>query len=357
MLKHCNILISVPHLSHVGGVSAFWNALFKSFKNYTDIHFKILEIGGHGKNILGPIVDQWKFYRSCKTEINIALINPSLLSKSFFRDGFFAKQLSLKQIPFIVFFHGWDLDFEKTVSKRYIKFFLNSFGKAEKIFVLSEEFKEKIIEWGYKGQVIIQTTTVDATLSHNFSLKHKLTNSNNNPTKKILFLSRIVKEKGIFELIDAFKNLNERVDNIELIIAGEGEAFEQLKTVVKNINNIRVTGHVEGKRKIALFKESDIYILPSYTEGLPISILEAMLFGLPIITTKVGGLKKFFKPEKMGCFIEVKNTIEIENKIELILSNKDKLEQMSRFNYNYAQKYLTNDVVAKVLANHIKELI
>jgi len=358
-IKKSNILLIVGNLSTPGGVSVFWNSLLSVFNKKNDFNFNILEIGGHGKNIFGPILDQWKVHKNIKsnTTIQLAVINPSLLNRSFFRDGLFAKQLA-NNLPFIVFFHGWDLEFEATVTKKYTNFFLTSFGQAQKIFVLSDDFKEKIIEWGYKGEIIVITTTVDATLANDFSLKEKLEKSQSTTsTIKILFLSRIIKEKGIFELVDAFENLNKRINNIELTIAGDGEEFKQLKNLVKNKKHIRLTGYVEGEAKITLLKESDIYILPSYTEGLPISVLEAMLFGLPVITTKVGGLKKFFNDDKMGYFIEPRSTTDIENKIELMLSDVDKLKEISKFNYKYAQKNLTNDVVTEKLSNHLKELI
>jgi glycosyltransferase involved in cell wall biosynthesis len=361
-LKKNNILLIVPHLSTPGGVSTFWNSLLRAFQKIDNFKFNTLEIGGHGKNILGPFIDQWRVHKKIKSNQNIelAIVNPSLLNRSFFRDGLFSKQLVSNNLPFIVIFHGWDLDFEKTVTKKYIKFFLTSFGKAQKIFVLSEDFKEKIIEWGYQGEVVVQTTTVDLNLTNNFSLdakiaKNRLHHKTNHT--KILFLSRMIKEKGIFELIIAFENLNKRIQNLELIIAGDGEAFRQVNEIVQDKKNIRLTGYVEGKEKITLFKESDIYILPSYTEGLPISVLEAMLFGLPIITTKVGGLKKFFKHKQMGYFIEAKNIKDLENKIELILKDKNKLEEISKFNYQYAHNNLTSNIVAKKLSIHLKELI
>ena len=359
-IKKSNILLVVANLSTLGGVSIFWNSLLSAFEKTNYFNFDIFQIGGHGKNIFGPILDQWRLNKKLKSNktLELGIINPSLLNKSFFRDALFAKQMAKNNLPFIVFFHGWDLEFEAKVTNKYINFFLKSFGKAEKIFVLSEDFKVKIIEWGYKGKVIIQTTTVDATLTHNFTLKEKIKEKETDTSiTKILFLSRIIKEKGIFELIEAFEHLNKKRDDIELIIAGDGEAFTQLKNVVKHKRNIRVTGFVEGENKIALLKESDLYILPSYTEGLPISVLEAMMFGLPVITTKVGGLKRFFKNGKMGYFIEPKSIIDIEKKIELILSNKAKLKEMSKFNYQYAQKKLTNDVVAKKLYAQVKELI
>lgn len=359
-IKKNNILLIVGNLSTAGGVSAFWNSLLSAFHKTNYFNFNILQIGGHGKNIFGPILDQWRLNKKIKSNKNLELgiVNPSLLNRSFFRDGLFAKQMTKNSLPFVVFFHGWDLEFETVVTKKYINFFLNSFGKAEKIFVLSSDFKEKIIEWGYKGEVIVQTTTVDAALTNNFSLEEKIQKiKTDTSATKILFLSRVIKEKGIFELVAAFENINKKIDNLELIIAGDGEEFNQLKDVVKNKKNIRLTGHVDGEDKIALFIESNIYILPSYTEGLPISVLEAMLFGLPVITTKVGGLKKFFKNEEMGYFIEPKSIIDIENKIELLLSNQDKLKKISKFNYQYAQKNLTNNIVAEALSSHLKEPI
>ena len=354
-----NILLIVGNLSTPGGVSVFWNSMLDAFKKSNEFHFKTIEIGGHGKNILGPLYDQWRVHKelSSNNQTQLAIINPSLLNRSFFRDGLFAKQLSKKALPFVVFFHGWDLEFEAKVTLKYSNFFLNSFGKAKKIFVLSEEFKEKIVEWGYKGEVVVITTTVDANLAKNFSLEERVQRYRNSTTTKILFLSRIVKEKGVFELIEAFENINQKLKHVKLIIAGDGEAFEELKSRVEKKENIELTGYVEGEKKIELLSDADIYILPSYTEGLPISVLEAMLFGLPIITTKVGGLKRFFQEDKMGYFIEPKSSKSIEDAILKILKNRTILEEMSHFNYHYAQKYLTNDVVAQNLSKHLKELI
>ena len=352
-----NILLIVGNLSTPGGVSIFWNSMLEAFKKRDEFYFKTIEIGGHGKNILGPLYDQWRVHRelSSNSSTQLAIVNPSLLNRSFFRDGLFAKQLSSKGLPFVVFFHGWDLEFEAKVTLKYTNFFLKSFGQAKKIFVLSEEFKEKIIEWGYQGEVVVITTTVDANLIKNFSLENRVNKKES--TTKILFLSRIIKEKGVFELVKAFEQINQELKDIKLIIAGDGEAFEELQSLVKDKENIELTGHVEGEKKIALLSDADLYILPSYTEGLPISVLEAMLFGLPVITTKVGGLKRFFQADKMGYFIEPKSSKSIENTILKILENKTILEEMSHFNYQYAQKYLTNDVVAQNLSKHLKELI
>jgi glycosyltransferase involved in cell wall biosynthesis len=355
MTTHKKILLITPQLASKGGVSAFWNALLLSFKTFNDIQFKTLEIGGHGKNIFGVFLDQWRVSRVSKNSFSKAIINPSLLNKSFFRDGLFAKQLNRKKIPFIVFFHGWDKNFEQQVDKRYINFFINSFAHAETIFVLSPEFKKKLIEWGYKGQIIVETTMIDDILIENFSLEKKLKTKKSSKAIQILFLARIEREKGIFEMIEAFQELSKSIKEIELIIAGDGKDFREVTKLVEHQNNIHMVGEVEGEEKIKLFSESDIYCLPSYSEGLPISVLEAISFGLPVVTTKVGGLKYFFKDKKMGIMVEAKDSNQLKEALEKLLPDKNLMNRVAQFNFEYGQKHLTNTVTAQRLYPYLKE--
>ena len=351
------ILLIAPKLASKGGVSAFWNALLLSFRSFNDIHFKIVEIGGHGKNILGVFRDQWSIHQVEKEKISLAILNPSLLNKSFFRDGLFAKQLNAKKIPFIVFFHGWDKDFEKKVDKKHIDFFLTSFAYAQTIFVLSPEFKDKLIEWGYRGQITVETTMIDDTLLENFSFEKNLERKEQSKTIKILFLARLEREKGVFELIEAFEELSKDVKDIELIIAGDGQDFKEVKKLVHNRSNISLTGEVEGEEKIRLFKQSNIYCLPSYSEGLPISVLEAISFGLPVITTEVGGLKYFFQDDKMGKMIKAKDTHQLKEALYRVILDKKSMSKIAKFNFDYGQKYLTNTVMSQRLYPYFKKKI
>jgi len=347
-----NILITLPNLSTLGGVSSFWNALLPEFSKNKKLNVKTLQIGGHSKNIFGPLLDQWNFKKKVSNQIDIAFLNPSLGSRSFLRDALFAKQLVKKEIPFVVFFHGWSLEFERKVTQKYQKFFLKTFGQAKKIFVLSQDFKDIILMWGYKGEVIVETTNIDASLVKDFSMDNKITHFKKADIK-ILFLARLLREKGIFEIIEAFKSLKKKYNYIELTIAGDGKDLNEVKELVKDDKNITITGYVEGQSKIDLFTKNNIYCLPSYSEGLPISVLEAMAFGMPVITTRVGGLKDFFIDKKMGYFVEPKNVTEIEDKLELLLIDKEKIIQIGKYNYNYANKKLLNTVIAKRMYNYL----
>ena len=348
-----NILIPMPNKVYKGGICSYWSAMFSSFKKISDIEFKVVKIGNRGKNVFGPPLDQWKFHKACTSEIDLVILNPSVLNKAFFREGLLAKQLIAKKIPFMAFFHGWDLDFEKRVTERYGKFFLNSYGHAEKIITLSPEAKNKIIDWGYKGEVIVETTVVDSTLIENFSLEDKILRKKSKDKIQILFLARMEKEKGIFELIDSFQTLSQDMPNLELILAGKGTAYDAVVEYVGSSENIIFVGHIEGEGKAAIFRQSDIYCLPSYSEGLPVSVLEAMAFGLPIVTTSVGGLKYFFKEGEMGHFCIPQERESLKNALESLILNPNTMLKMAKFNFEYAQTHLMSDGISKRLYRHL----
>lgn len=349
-----NILITTPKLSDIGGVSSFLNSLFRAFKTDEKRCFHPIEIGGHGKNLLGPVLDQYRVRKASTSSIDIGFVNPSLLSKSFFRDGLFCKNFVEKKIPFVVFFHGWDKEFERKVEQKYVEFFLNSFGKAQTIFVLCETFKAKLIEWGYQGEVVVETTIIDDDFNTGFTMEIRRERLSTNEHFKILFLARTEREKGIFETIEAFKNLLTSHPNLELYVAGEGKDFSEVYEQTKDVKEIHLLGYVQGEAKQKLLEHSDLYVLPSYSEGLPISILEAMAFGLPIVTTPVGGLKGFFQNQKMGSFVKEKNTQDLHTTLNTMLKDKEMLLAQGAFNLNYAQEHLYGSMMAQRLAPYLE---
>ena len=112
-------------------------------------------------------------------------------------------------------------------------------------------------------------------------------------------------DKGILIALRTFELANKEFNNLLLTIAGDGPDLEYAKQYIidNNIKNVQFIGRVDGDEKINALKSSDIYLFPSYTEGMPISLLEAMLFGNVIITSDVGGIKDFFEQGKMGYMI------------------------------------------------------
>lgn len=121
----------------------------------------------------------------------------------------------------------------------------------------------------------------------------------------LLFLGKICKEKGIYDLLDVLSHDKTKFEHkIHLHIGGNGETNELIQTIQeKNLGDmVTFHGWVHKNEKIRLFNHCSYYILPSYTEGLPLSIIEAMSYGLPIISTQVGGIPEIITTDNGFLF-------------------------------------------------------
>lgn len=139
------------------------------------------------------------------------------------------------------------------------------------------------------------------------------------------FTGRLVRDKGIIELIDAFTILKEKYLNIQLLLVGMLEERDALPTnTVDKINenpDIITTGYVENATIENYYALMDVFVLPSYREGFPTSVLEASAMELPIITTKATGCIDSIIENKTGIFIS-HNALDIYSSMELLYNNK-----------------------------------
>lgn len=122
------------------------------------------------------------------------------------------------------------------------------------------------------------------------------------------FTGRLVKDKGIIELVRAYKQLKDKYDNLILLLVGMLEERDALpQDVVDNIQNtegIINTGYVSNASIECYYALMDLFILPSYREGFPTSVLEASSMQLPVITTKATGCIDSIVNEQTGVFVE-----------------------------------------------------
>ena len=137
-----------------------------------------------------------------------------------------------------------------------------------------------------------------------------------NKNKKIVFcfVGWIVKEKGIVELLEASKILAAEGLDFELILAGGGDLEDFCKSFVINNNLdsfISLLGWQSSFEIKELYSSSDVFVLPSYAEGFPNSLLEALFMGLPIISTDVGGISDSLQNDVNGFLISPNNTSEL----------------------------------------------
>lgn len=110
--------------------------------------------------------------------------------------------------------------------------------------------------------------------------------------KIILYAGTINERKGYADLIKAFAKIAKSYPEWEVVFAGNGE-IEQGEALARELGiepQIKFVGWVNGMEKDALFRKASIFCLPSYAEGFPMAILDAWAYGLPVITTPVGGI-------------------------------------------------------------------
>lgn len=348
-------------IDHLKSRIRFFDTSYQQNTNYANV--QNLDIVYRIKRSLIVLHDIIKFNKNKLTKHNIHLVHlsPSLDKMSIARETFYAQKCIKLNLPFVTFIHGWDRDHAKKMEQnKIIKKFKNIFNQSEAIWVLASEFKEKLIEWGFdKNKIIVETTMVKDTLLDNFDINQKINQlESDDHAVQLLFLSRVVKEKGIYIAVDAFKILQPSHPKLQFVIAGYGPELKAVSEYVesKNIKNIIFTGFIEGKAKVDVLKDSHILLFPTmYGEGLPIAVLEAMAFGLSVVTRPAGGLKDLFQNGQMGYITEDTTPQVFASLLEDIISDPEKMKEISRFNYDYAQNRLLASKVCLRIENVYKQ--
>lgn len=146
-------------------------------------------------------------------------------------------------------------------------------------------------------------------------------------TLRILFLSNFLAEKGLFTLLDAAKMAQEAAKDYEFILVGappktpnEPENAAQAYIRSHGIENASVYPIATGEQKHAHYRNADIFILPSRYEGQPLCILEALFEGLPVITTRVGGIPDIFGSSQCVRYVDVDDPAGIVRAIDSLAS-------------------------------------
>lgn len=220
------------------------------------------------------------------------------------------------------------------------------------VIALSESWKEWFeTELGCKNVVVIKNVIAKPVINDNV-------NENDN-IFKMLFLGRLGQRKGIYDLLDVLTANKQRyAGNVKVLCGGDGE-IERVKGIVKSNGLERMfeyVGWVSGDRKAELLNEADAYILPSYNEGLPISVLEAMSYNLPIISTIVGGIPEILTNGDNGFIMEPGDKVALTNAIDVLSSDVELRKKMGRRSAEIVVPHLP-DYVEKQLTELYKSLV
>lgn len=155
----------------------------------------------------------------------------------------------------------------------------------------------------------------------------------------ILFAGRLSKGKGLLDLLSAFVSINERTDS-RLLIAGKGELQSQLETRISELNldsAVDLLGYRDDIPQI--MKGADVFALPSYREGTPLVISEALAAGTPVVASAISGIPEQIVHGESGYLVEPGDVEELEFYLEKLLSNPGLREEMAGNARDYIQKF------------------
>ena len=264
----------------------------------------------------------------------------SSFGPSFYRMQPFLYLAKRKKIPVIDHLHGADFKtFYEEASDKKKKLIKKVYNDFSKIIVLSKEWEETmshivptekltVIENYCRPQ---DKSTVESFFDDRFD------------KKQILFLGELGKRKGGYDFAPIVKKTLAKVPNASFVFCGSGDEAD-VEEITYDVYSVTTKekalfpGWVRGEEKDKFLRESSIYLLPSYDEGLPMSILDAMAYGLPVVSTNVGGIPKIVRGGVNGFISGPGDVDSISDGIAKLLTDKDVYIRASKGSYEIADK-------------------
>lgn len=220
------------------------------------------------------------------------------------------------------------------------------FKKVDIFYALSDSEINYLKNLAPKSKIEFLTMGIDDVFFENISKKKARKKLGLDLEKRyIIFLGRIKTTKGIRELLDVAKNLN-----IELLLIGEGPDLKKYKKYAneKRISNAHFLGPVYGTNKLDFLAACDCLVLPSYTEGAPVVLMEAIAKNLPVVATNVGGICKMIKNNREGILINPYSSEDIKKGLNEILNWERKDIK------KHADKYKWRKIIDKIVSDYLK---
>lgn len=177
---------------------------------------------------------------------------------------------------------------------------------------------------------------------------------------RMVFISAIDHTKGLFELLETlYDHRDELRGRVHLDIGGSGvddARMNEFLSAHPMDDMIALHGWVAGEAKDALLENNDVFVLPSYAEGMPIALLEAMSAGLAAIVTPVGGIPEAVADGEGAVYVKVRDKDSIYQAIRRLADNPDEVDAMGARNRETVQRYYPDRVCARLLGLYRKML-
>ncbi len=244
---------------------------------------------------------------------------------SFYRKAVFIRKAHKEKKKIIIHMHGstFDVFYKERCDEKQKKEVRDIFAMADKVIALSEDWKGFLVKYiceEDKIQVIYNAVKIPDPYEKNYS------------NRKMLFLGRLGKRKGTYDLIEVLPAIFQKFPDAHMYFGGDGER-EQAEALCRKkgiADHVTFLGWVRDAEKEKYLKECSVYVLPTYHEGMPMSILEAMAYGMAVVSTYVGGIPHLITDGENGLLCEAGDKESLKRLLYEILFNEKKCIQFGR---------------------------
>lgn len=270
----------------------------------------------------------WGVYKVIrKYHPHLVYVTPNTAGLSFYKDFLLVQMLKRMKCNVIVHFHN------KGVLSRQNRIIDNwlyeKFFKDIKVILLAKSLYNDIKKY-------VKTTSIYICPNGIKDESLGLIPKRNSPVTRILFLSNMLKEKGVLDLLDACKLLHEKGILFECTFVGaesvdiNAVVFDRMVADRGLSTSVQYIGKKYGDEKRACYMNSDLFVFPTFyhNECFPIVLLEAMSFGLPCISTNEGAISEIIDDGVTGFVVDKNDVHQLADKIELLIKNPTLLRDM-----------------------------
>lgn len=255
----------------------------------------------------------------------VALVHcHSAMRGSFWRKSTYALLARAFGVPVIFHLHGSEMKlFVDQLPRPFRALIAWILARQSAVLVLSQSWFDYLVQIAPQAKAHVLPNYVNLP---DLSLRTARTD----PVVKLLFLGLVGRRKGVYELLPAMKQVVDEAIPTHLVIGGNGEV-EGAKDMVQELRldqHVELAGWVSGDAKARLFQHADAYVLPSHNEGLPMSLLEAMSWGMPVISTEVGGIPELVRNGIDGLLVPAGDSAKLAAAIARLCQDQALREDM-----------------------------
>lgn len=351
-----DVIIVSPSLDptkNVSGLSSVTRFIIENNPHHNYIHFELGRKDGEKGGIyrVGSIISgyrAWKqllrMHRDAIVHYNFPLEKPSIM-----RDPPYMRAVLKNGNRMVIHIHGGVYLTSESIPFPFRQILKHVFSWKVPFITLSETETEVLRRRFHAKHVMSLPNCIDLKDAQTFERKYK----DDSTPLTLGYLGRIAKTKGMDYLLQACCILKERHIPFCLKIAGaeevEGQYLPQFSKVLGN--QFVYSGIVSGESKNTFLQSLDVLAMPTFFEGLPMSLLECMSYGAVPVITPVGSIPTVVTDHQNGLFIKVKDTQSIVDAITYLHTNRDKLKLMSSAARNYIFEHFDSDSYIDKLNN------